>query len=576
MSASASNLSSGHYGYDFVVAVTQASINATLKAFMRNLQEPIVTVYYVADDNGNPVQMDFQSFKKVAGETDPFTMPDGADPHGVDVKNLINARFLAGFRARIGIPPVQDSSDIPDIVTLGSDISTVLYNMVCSEFTVVQLKFGGYGPTSFVSNSQPTDKPWYMQSTVNLNLSAVDNPGFQNLPAAVQNQIKNMRGSPFSVQQLLFDLSSARLESPPTMKNVEPGTPACMLLTEFFTGAYFAEMRKDGQPLLGCSVVPQQAEAATLTITDMNLMSNQYIDSTTGQPVQSPLPWQKGLNTLNYLCAADKKPLPPSTHFGWNWLEQADMGDHDGILAINRNSLRDYIIQHVKDYIPKVCFLVDAHAKTSGGLGSNMWVDLPTGGQATLTQKTGETVFSYDYSCNSYDEAGFHGNNGSLDVSTSFHMQTDFTNTTDGTPTIVITQNLTININMKRNLTRTSGSVVDKTIVDTYTLAVDDNGKLGATLVPYTVDKGATPTTDGFQDFFTNSNTVAEEIKQQASAIVSSDMQDIPVSILQNYVFPGGQTFAFKDARFSDNQDLLASITYVDPTRSATVPSDMS
>jgi hypothetical protein len=35
--------------------------------------------------------------------------------------------------------------------------------------------------------------------------------------------------------------------------------------------------------------------------------------------------------------------------------------------------------------------------------------------------------------------------------------------------------------------------------------------------------------------------------------------------MLQNYIFPGGKTFSFKEAGFSEFQDLVASITYADP-----------
>ena len=41
MSASQSQLSAARYGYDFVVATTQASINATMKQFLSGLTEPL-------------------------------------------------------------------------------------------------------------------------------------------------------------------------------------------------------------------------------------------------------------------------------------------------------------------------------------------------------------------------------------------------------------------------------------------------------------------------------------------------------------------------------------------------------
>jgi len=48
MSATQSYLSSPRYGYDFVVATTQTSINATIKEFLSKGTEPEVLVCYVA------------------------------------------------------------------------------------------------------------------------------------------------------------------------------------------------------------------------------------------------------------------------------------------------------------------------------------------------------------------------------------------------------------------------------------------------------------------------------------------------------------------------------------------------
>jgi len=42
-------------------------------------------------------------------------------------------------------------------------------------------------------------------------------------------------------------------------------------------------------------------------------------------------------------------------------------------------------------------------------------------------------------------------------------------------------------------------------------------------------------------------------------------MKDIPINVFQDFIFPGGQTFIFKDVRFSSHQDLISHITYADP-----------
>src|SRR4051794_39221810 len=120
-----SNLSSPRYGYDFVVATTQSSINATIKYFLQALKEPLVRYAFVADDDGNPVPIDFTELLKRTGQIDPFTIPGGVGGSDARVKALINARFMAGFKAQIGLPGGNDPGDI---VQLGGDTSQVVFN----------------------------------------------------------------------------------------------------------------------------------------------------------------------------------------------------------------------------------------------------------------------------------------------------------------------------------------------------------------------------------------------------------------------------------------------------------------
>ena len=75
MSASQSNLSASRYGYDFVVATTQASINATVKLSLSGLTEPVVTVCYVANSAGQPVEVDYEQLVKSAQGTASLQRP---------------------------------------------------------------------------------------------------------------------------------------------------------------------------------------------------------------------------------------------------------------------------------------------------------------------------------------------------------------------------------------------------------------------------------------------------------------------------------------------------------------------
>lgn len=569
MAPSQSNLSAAQYGYDFVVGVTQASINATMLAYIASLQEPIINVCYIADSEGKPQQIDYEELKNRAGGTDPFSVPDAVSPTDPALTQLLQARFIVGFRAQIGIPPMDDPKSLPDMVTLGSDTTAVDFGMYCSEFTVAYLNpGGGYASVpSFMKKTQPKNNPWVFRSRVNLNLSTVANDGYANLPPVVQAQIKNMSGSAFSIQQLLFDLSSAALSSIPTIDNMNPGSLLYMIMQQYFIGAYFTELKKNGQPLLGCSVVHHDASVATMTVTNLNMEACPYVDST-GQPCTKPNPTQQSLATLNYLCAADGASLPPPVPLNWNWVEPADMADHDGILSINRNTFANYFRHKLAQYVPTVCIQPYAHVEADG-LGSDMSCSFTPGQAPTVTCPGGSTVLKYDYSQSSYDEAGLNGDLGHLQLNSTFNLAVEFKSNT-----VVITQQLTIYCGIKKNFTSESGNVFDKTIVDTYTIAIADDGSLQATLQSVPTDNSCSLSTDAFQNFFTNMNDVSRQIKDAASSVAGSNFTDIPISTLQKYVFPGGKTFAFKDVQFSDNQDLYAAITYVDPTGPVhTVPS---
>jgi hypothetical protein len=45
--------------------------------------------------------------------------------------------------------------------------------------------------------------------------------------------------------------------------------------------------------------------------------------------------------------------------------------------------------------------------------------------------------------------------------------------------------------------------------------------------------------------------------------ISSTNFQEVPISVARKMIFPGGNTFAFANAQFSDNKDLVATINYV-------------
>ncbi|OIV38049.1 hypothetical protein BIV57_07735 [Mangrovactinospora gilvigrisea] len=564
MSANSSNLSSPKYGYDFVVATTQASINATVKSFLSALSEPVTTVCYVADAKGNPTAIDYAELKKLANDADPFAIPPTADPAtDPDLQNLIHARFMMGFRAQLGLPPGLPPAQIPDIVTLGGDTSAVIYNLLCSQFTVVELNpGGGYSPPTWFSESQQPGKPWVFTSKVDLRLTTADESEFGKLPQAVQAQIKNLGPGAFSVQQLLFDLDNAALENVPTISGVVPGTTLYQILQQAFLGAYFTQLQSQGQPLLGCTIKQTGAPTSTLTLSDLNLEVNPFVDAT-GATVVNPTKDQLDLATLNYLCAADGDALPVASRFNWNWIDPAEEADYDGVVAINRHTFANYFHSQLIGRVSANCYRPSVTVTYDVGKAQTNYAwSLTRGQQPTVTMPpSGPTVLTYHYDAAASDQAGLNGDLGRMELHPSYDCTVTFSGTT-----IQIVQHLVVYLYARSLATSADGNVVDLTVTDTYTLAVGQDGRLAVTLTTARRDDSKNPSTDPFLNFFTQLNSLISSVSTWLRGVTSTSLTDIPVSVAQNFVFPGGRTFAFKSVAFAGSSDLVSHITYTDPS----------
>ncbi|KAF4438165.1 hypothetical protein FACUT_5030 [Fusarium acutatum] len=239
-----------------------------------------------------------------------------------------------------------------------------------------------------------------------------------------------------------------------------------------------------------------------------------------------------------------------STSLVWN--------NQNGALAISRDNLRDFYAQSLQNYLPSVCFLVEAHCEVYQMMNCAMSAAIRPGGQPNLSEVAGETVLSYSYSNQSHDGAGFNDQIGSLTIGTNYNMDIQFTNA-NGAATIVITQHLVINYYTKMLQTEGSGNAVDKTIVDTYTLTVDENGILSAAADPVITDNSTAPD-DSMFNSFTGSDGFIRELRGQGDTLQPTSALNIPLSDKATYSFPGGQTSIFKSVQFSDNQDLVASV----------------
>src|SRR5262245_42013101 len=214
MAISQSNLSST--GFDYVVAVTQDSINGTLEEYLYG-GLPEVVLCYVYDTSNNPTPIAYATLVANAANTDPFSVPDGTAETDPRVQNLSTANFAFAIKAKLGLSPGVSPANLPPIVGLKAGQSSVSYTLMFAEFVATEILYGPRNSMTWANKSQPSGQPWTFGTVVDLNLQDTD---LTSLPAAVQSQIKSLGAQTFSIQQLFYDLNNAALESTPTFNEL--------------------------------------------------------------------------------------------------------------------------------------------------------------------------------------------------------------------------------------------------------------------------------------------------------------------------------------------------------------------
>ncbi|MDI1257395.1 MAG: hypothetical protein PSV16_14975 [Flavobacterium sp.] len=555
MSANQSDLSASKYGYDFVVATTQRSINNSIRDYLWNTSFNLMKVYWNQDPVTNaPVRVSYEDLMVQTNGTDPLDVPSYSEgPPSQDIINIENSMFYFAFEAMVGIPDGMDESDVPDLITFNNDQS-VLFKQICSTLKIASCEFSRSGMT-FSNISQPDDDPWLFVSTVPLsNQSANSDEVPKNVNDTLAQLNKQYGPNAFSVQQLVYNFDNAAIESSPSIASLIPGSDIDIVVSEVLVSTYFEEVKAAGQPVLNYNIVqnPQAITPASLNMTALELEISDYDPGST-QVSQQDI---QDLSTLNYLCAVDGKRIPPPVKFDWNWVEANE--EFDGIVSVNRNSFAGNIEAQLDPYVTKNCNTPVISVYPDGLECKYSW-DMASGTPTKSKPSTGAEVLDYSFYAYSEDGAGLGDFMGTMAVSDSFSLSVTFSGNT-----IQIAQSIEIRIDMRVGLDSESWSPVRKTITDTYTLGVDNYGQLTAALVSVPKDTSeATPQQGGIRDFFTNFNDIVSDATTWASSVANTSFMDIPVDVVQQFVFPGGNTFSYHNVLFSENQDLTSSINYL-------------
>jgi len=592
VSASQSNLSDPHYGYDLVVAVTQASVNTTLKQLLLGLQSPEVTICYVYDENNNLVPIDYHTLLVNAQGSDPFKVPNGANPStDKDLVNLTNANFAGAVRAMLGLPDVP-LANLPPVATLGAGTSApVLYNLLCAEFQVTGFQYGPRGSATWINMSQPSGgTPWYFSANVYLNSTTIDPnspvpPAVQQRIAELQHEVKNA----FSIQKLFLDLNTAVLESVPTIVGIPPGWPVWNLITTVFLGAYFTELQKKGDPVLSYSFTLNAPRPTTLELGSVSRECDPLLDPN-GQPISNPTPAQKNAATLVYVGTHSTTP-PVPVPFAWNWMELGDVTQFSGVQSVRRDVFLTYFNGLINPSVAPLClatkvtfthsgedFTVSYSSQRSGspqvfqpimplgapasdGFTDVMSLKFTNNSSADEDSSTKLVEIWGDYNYDLNGTVAINGNGNQIRIKVqataymSFSHREVFVNYTD----------------------LAGANYYDKTLTVLYTLGVDQNGALQVTETHNVVDNSVAWDFSpkgilgglGLENDVKNGIT---SVQQNLAAYVDSAFTGYVANMTSTingyraWVFAGNEAFTFKKVAFSKGLDLIAQLTYVNPS----------
>lgn len=591
-SSNFSHLSDPRYGYDFVVGVTQESINATMKLFLSQLPIPVVETCYIGEfvevlepatpKPGEPQKkvkklvkkwISLEDFLKRSGNVNPFTAnipTDLDDPEAnPNFKAVYNAGFIMGLKAQMGIPTRSDPQNVKDLVELGADTSAVKFNLLCSEFIVCSIeepdkRFGG--KFTWNRSEQTPDNPWIYTTNVDLRLGKIPGSALQSLTPEVKEMvektIKNTKATAFSIQQLFLDLTSATLSSPPVLDSKITDAKLKGLLNEVFVNTYFTNMQTLGKPILGQALVPRDREMeSTLTLKEFNFAVTPYVNDD-GQPeVDNLTPLKKSLNTLNYLCETGDSPLPPPSRLNWNWVDVSEHTQIHGCLAISRSQMQKWLNSKLG---PKTRpYIINPRLITYHSDGNITILKARLEFDRNVEPKfeifnTGSTLFKYSNEHFTADD----DRAGEGWMKNWYTMEVQYKGSS-----IFVQQAVKVEIYIKAGAVDNHDTVIDTIRIDRYELIINPQGGLifSEPIVDKYEKNGVYKGRGGGLNFFSHINDVFEVVKNEMENVEATQLESIPVSELQGYVFPGNKTFVFKQAKFSEFGDLVAGITYANP-----------
>jgi hypothetical protein len=527
--------------YDMVIAVTQASVNETLALFLAGLDENI-GLYYNIDPSGNLVPAPDRSTADYA------------------------------FTGTLGY--TRDSNGNPvDLVLLysGKGPRTVTYNIT-------------FNKANFISTVQPAfdykqekGSPWIISFSVDL---APANVAMSELPPATQDAIgaaaNGLDFDSFCIQQLYLNLNTAVFDTFHNITGVPEHDNAAQILSAIMKD-YLAGLQSTGGVIFGYNLQATvlNSSSTTLLPTAVDFCVTPYTDPFGNYSNSS-------LDTLNYLIMVNGNPLPsePPLSFNFNWVNTPDI---QGSIAISSGIyLPDLIgqLNGILQTISPVCYVqidpsndIDNQTmQLNPGLSSNTF--------ETISPPAGGTIARYSYTP---PPATASASGIEYQLSLSLTYCSSCTVAVQGT-TITLAGQSTVSADIDSTVGREN--VDTQMLPATYAWSVDlvlsmdlvNSGQIDYPIQNANFDSAPTVAPEnesGWQKFLQDMSGQLQvfvsdpgNIRETLNTQVLNQIQQVLVQGVNSsnqFIFPGGGTFLFKNPTFTDTLDLTANITYQSP-----------
>ncbi|KAJ2988000.1 hypothetical protein NUW58_g4210 [Xylaria curta] len=173
----------------------------------------------------------------------------------------------------------------------------------------------------------------------------------------------------------------------------------------------------------------------------------------------------------------------------------------------------------------------------------------------------GASVIHIEYVHDSVAEDKWGAYYGKLQITPHYTCDVSFVGTQ-----MVLKQHLLVDTYTQKWQTGASCKAIDIATTQTYDIKVV-NGALKVIPVPgsiYTVETSEDPDRSETTNTFTHINDIVKGIKAKIYNYSRPLINEIQLDQLENFIFPGGKVFSYSSARFSNYQDLVCSITYLE------------